>query len=31
LAELIAELDVARSMASRVAQEGGHSRLQVAA
>jgi uncharacterized protein (UPF0276 family) len=31
LPELIAELDVARSMASRVAQEGGHSRLQVAA
>jgi uncharacterized protein (UPF0276 family) len=31
LPELIAELDVARSMASQVAQEGGHSRLQVAA
>jgi uncharacterized protein (UPF0276 family) len=31
LPELIAELDVARSMASQVAQEGGNSRLQVAA
>jgi len=31
LPELIAELDMARSMASQVTQEGGHSRLQVAA